>query len=278
MAHATHLARSGAFPRFTATLLTLALLGAAWAEAAFESPEFRFSVTIPGAWALSEEVDLDGDLTVLIGSPGGEVALIVGAGSLDTAFDAEERAAYEREGLDGVLDAIVIALIGPLPGMQVSDRQATHVAGADARRVTFASSELRGSLVALVDEDVLFLLAGVGHVSASELADQAYERMVDSFTRLPRDGQVAVNPLAPGDPLVGRYRGEHFDLVLQGGGGSYTGHVALGDERLDLRASGSAHQLEGSFDSAGTSFAFTAVLDGDTLTFVTDGVRHTLRR
>ena len=270
--------RPGASLKLTIALLALALTSPVLAETIFESPDFRFSVAIPSGWAQHEEFDVDGGLTVLIGSPDGAVALILGAGSLDATFDAEERAAYERDGLDGVLDVIVGALLGSLPEMQVTDRQQRQVAGFDARRVAFASPELAGSLLTFVDGDVLFLLASMGEVSASERAEHAQERMVASFTRFADAGQTAENPLLPSDALTGRYHGERFDLVLEGGGGRYTGYVTFGDQRFEVFARGSAEGLEGSFESVDGSFSFTAALDGDTLTFVTDGVEFTLRR
>ena len=218
------------------TLLVLALAGVGFAETAFGSVDIRFRITIPSDWPVHEEIDDDGNVSAMIGSPDGEVLLAVDAASFDTALDAERRAAYERQGLDAVLDYVASALIGSLPGMQVTSRHQTLVAGIDARSVEYASPELGGSLLVFADGDALFILANVSRLRGLERGRSAYDRMVASFTftRLAADDPASVNPLAPSDPLFGVFRGDSF---------AFTATLSAGD--MTFSTDGVRHTLRG---------------------------------
>jgi hypothetical protein len=85
------------------------------------------------------------------------------------------------------------------------------------------------------------------------------------------------NPLAR-DPWAGTYAGAELKVTLERKDGGYTGTIVLGDQRLPLTARLAGATLEGTFESQGHPFAFTATLDGATLVLVTGGATHRVPR
>ena len=67
-------------------------------------------------------------------------------------------------------------------------------------------------------------------------------------------------------------------LNLVGAGQAYTGTVSLGNRTFPLSAREKAGVLEGRFSSGELQFEFKAAVEGDGLTFTTDGTAYSLSR
>ena len=103
----------------------------------------------------------------------------------------------------------------------------------------------------------------------------------------PVAGPVGPGPVGPapvgGNPLAKKtYAGTFTDgkltLELAPGGDGYAGTIALGENKFPATASGGAAGLAGSFAAGNDSYKFTATLDGDTVTLISDGTTYTLKR
>lgn len=87
------------------------------------------------------------------------------------------------------------------------------------------------------------------------------------------------NPLAaPSDPLLGTFAGDGLQVRVSGAEGGYQGELTLAGQVYPFEASAIAGRLEGSFTSGSSSFAFTAVLVGDTLTLTSGGASYVTLR
>jgi hypothetical protein len=78
--------------------------------------------------------------------------------------------------------------------------------------------------------------------------------------------------------LAGLYRGDELAVDVGGDAGHYTGTITRGDKTFPFTAHGDENKFSGSFQAAGASFDFTAILDGDTLTLTSDGNSYTMKR
>lgn len=89
------------------------------------------------------------------------------------------------------------------------------------------------------------------------------------------------NPLAPHGPppFVGAYKGDDLSIDLTGGEGDrYTGTMTLKDKKFPVTAHAEGNRLLGTFQSGGTSFDFSATIEGDTLKLTSGGSDYTMRR
>jgi len=96
----------------------------------------------------------------------------------------------------------------------------------------------------------------------------------------PSNPLAPTNPLAPiADPWLGAYEGDGLRITIAADAGGYAGELALGAQRFPFRATATpAGRLEGSFESGGAAFPFTADLNGDVLTLATGGASYVTRR
>lgn len=83
---------------------------------------------------------------------------------------------------------------------------------------------------------------------------------------------------AADDPFAGTFLGDAFRLELQGENGRYTGRIFYGEQVFLVTAQGANNTLSGTFEANGNRFAFSAQLEGDTLTFATGERIHKLTR
>ena len=85
------------------------------------------------------------------------------------------------------------------------------------------------------------------------------------------------NPLAA-DRWSGTYQSAELQVELAKNAGQYAGKVIFNGQTLPLTATVKDNGLEGVFALGEQKFAFRAEGGGDTLTFVTDGVRYVLQK
>jgi hypothetical protein len=69
-----------------------------------------------------------------------------------------------------------------------------------------------------------------------------------------------------------------LSVDLAGEEAHYTGTMAIHDKTFPLIAHAEGNKLIGTFQASGSSFSFTANLDGDTLTLVSDGNTYVMKR
>ncbi|HEY2587611.1 MAG TPA: hypothetical protein VGI81_17830 [Tepidisphaeraceae bacterium] len=89
------------------------------------------------------------------------------------------------------------------------------------------------------------------------------------------------NPLAPHGPpsFAGAFKGDELSIDLTGGAGDrYTGTLTLKDKKFPVTAHAEDNRLMGTFQSGGSSFDFSATLDGDGLKLTSGGSDYTMRR
>jgi hypothetical protein len=85
--------------------------------------------------------------------------------------------------------------------------------------------------------------------------------------------------LLAAEPPSGSYVGDRLSVDLSSGAGRYTGTIHLGAADFPMKATADAGgQLTGTFASDGKSYNFTASLQGDVLTLVSDGATYTMKR
>lgn len=78
---------------------------------------------------------------------------------------------------------------------------------------------------------------------------------------------------------AGQFTSDALTLRLNpAGGGGYTGEIHFKDKTYPVHARGSAGSLQGTFDSGGDAFPFTASFDNGTLTLATGGASYRLQR
>ncbi len=96
----------------------------------------------------------------------------------------------------------------------------------------------------------------------------------------PATAPVAAEPPAAGDAygLAGSYQGGGMTVELVGDRVRYTGTLALGDKKFPLVAAADGNKLNGTFESEGAKFKFTALVDGAKMTLSSDGTTYTLTR
>lgn len=93
-------------------------------------------------------------------------------------------------------------------------------------------------------------------------------------THLP-PAEAATNTASP---FTGSYQGGGITVELAGVAARYNGTLALKEKKFPLVASAVGNKLTGTFESEGTKFTFTALLDGATLFLSSEGTTYTLRR
>jgi hypothetical protein len=92
-------------------------------------------------------------------------------------------------------------------------------------------------------------------------------------------GGGGANPLAkPATPFAGTFSDGKLTLDLTGMDGAYAGTIALGGSKFPANAKAGGKGLEGNFWAGNDKYDFTATLDGDTVTLVSDGTTYTLKR
>ncbi len=127
----------------------------------------------------------------------------------------------------------------------------------------------------------LFEIDGVGNPiveSAIELIlsrDEAAATLPSPFRSQPSP-QAA--PAAQHDPLIGTFVDERLTLRVRAEGGGYAAEIDSGGQTYLLQAGPGDGGLTGRFVSGGQTYAFTAVLEGDTVVFVTAGTTYRLQR
>ncbi|MBM3241284.1 hypothetical protein FJZ31_33800 [Candidatus Poribacteria bacterium] len=88
----------------------------------------------------------------------------------------------------------------------------------------------------------------------------------------------AANPLAVTDPYVGTFKNDRITIEFRHADGQYTGIIHFSGHQFPATARESEGLLQGTFQSQGQNFAFTATLKGTTLTFTTGGATYTLEK
>jgi hypothetical protein len=78
--------------------------------------------------------------------------------------------------------------------------------------------------------------------------------------------------------FVGKFSNGDLTVELTGNSDGYTGAITLADQKYPATANGVAQRINGTFVAGGNSLAFTATLQGDTLTLVSGGATYTLKR
>lgn len=93
-------------------------------------------------------------------------------------------------------------------------------------------------------------------------------------------GLCAVDTLAAGAsaPYAGTFSGEGMRIELVAQGNAYTGTIHFNGQDFPVKAEEAGGRLEGSFEHQGASFPFTAMLQGRSLTFTTEGTSYRLKR
>ena len=95
----------------------------------------------------------------------------------------------------------------------------------------------------------------------------------------PASAPPADNPLARHvTTFAGSYKGDELAVDLAGEEGHYTGTMTFHDKTFPLTAHAEGNKLDGTFQASGSSFHFTANLDGNTLTLLSDGNTYVMKR
>lgn len=91
----------------------------------------------------------------------------------------------------------------------------------------------------------------------------------------------AQNPLAqkPIDPFVGTFSGQGLTLSLQATGGKYSGTFNFSGQTFPVAAQKKGgSSIEGTFESGGTEFSFSATLENNVMKLSTEGTQYTLKK
>lgn len=281
--------------RFLAALFAVLAVAAAQAQETETLLGEGYRFEVPRGWPIEEQID-GTSLVYFVSSPGGEGGLIAAVAPLD----GEERAAYEAEGLPGLV-GLSTALIAELPGVQRGESTPTTVAGAPAMGFPFGGGELSGRFVYLVADGHIYVLGSVADASGAQLIGDALDRTIASFVLASTGGAgsaggaVPANPLGGnplgGNPLgggganplaapafAGTFAGDGVTLTLERGGDGYVGSLTYRGQTYPVTArESSSDALTGAFVSGADSFAFELVRSGDQLTLTTGSTRFTLR-
>ncbi len=83
---------------------------------------------------------------------------------------------------------------------------------------------------------------------------------------------------AQGDPYVGTFGNDVLVLQLQAAQGGYRGVAVVQGQQFPVTARQTMNGLEGSYSAQGTTYPWTAVLQGDLLVMYIDGQTLQLRR
>jgi hypothetical protein len=94
----------------------------------------------------------------------------------------------------------------------------------------------------------------------------------------PAHAAASDNPLLAADPFVGTFAGDEIKVVIKSVEGELTGQIHRGGRAFPLTIQRAANGVTGSLVSGDKSFAFTAVIEGDTMTFTTGGQPFKLTR
>jgi hypothetical protein len=89
---------------------------------------------------------------------------------------------------------------------------------------------------------------------------------------------AGVNPLAPPPSFTGKFANDTLTLDGSDSNGDFQGSIQLGQTKYPAKARVNGQSLNGTFDAGGSSFPFTATLDGDTVSVVSGGKTYTLKR
>jgi len=82
----------------------------------------------------------------------------------------------------------------------------------------------------------------------------------------------------PASGFSGTYKGDQIVITLSGDGPQLTGSIEVGGKKYPLAAAATGSRLAGTFKADGGTFKFTAVLNGSTLRFETDGTTYLCQR
>jgi hypothetical protein len=80
------------------------------------------------------------------------------------------------------------------------------------------------------------------------------------------------------DPYVGSFRDAQIAVVLEGGGGRYTGHIEANGQSYPVQLEASGQELVGSFQAGHDRFDVRIALQGETLVVRTGGATYLLER
>jgi hypothetical protein len=89
---------------------------------------------------------------------------------------------------------------------------------------------------------------------------------------------ASANPLAAADPYIGSFKSDQIQIEFNGSGGAYRGNIHFGGQRFPFEARKVGQAIQGTFQSQGTPFEFTASLNGTKLTFSTGGTIYALEK
>jgi hypothetical protein len=90
---------------------------------------------------------------------------------------------------------------------------------------------------------------------------------------------AAVNPLAPAPAgFTGKFANDSLTLDGSDSNGDYQGSITLGQNKFPAKAKINGQSLDGTFEANGTSFPFTATVNGDSVSLVSGGKTYALKR
>ena len=262
--------------------LAALLLGVAAAQpqlTAYESASLAYRISYPSGWTF--DATPDGDY-LFIEPPEGSEAY----GRVVIEVFVEE---LWHETLDAAIDELLDELREGFSSLHVLARSPMIGLGAAANLIDVRGSDATG-------QDIIFRIALALHegrvyglvleaVSTEFAASEPlFDEMLATFTLLDR-----AEPVSSGSfDFKGRFLNDELMLTLEPSsiGGSapgvspFQGTLRYGGQDFPVTATHDARDrhLEGTFESAGSRFAFTTALSGDTLTFTTGGVDFELLR
>jgi len=89
-------------------------------------------------------------------------------------------------------------------------------------------------------------------------------------------GTESQNPLVLADPFNGIFEGDGLKLSLKKGGSSYSGSLEFRGNSYPVTAIKKANGLQGNFKAGDKSFSFSAAIENNKLTLVSDGAIYVL--
>lgn len=262
--------------------VALLLLGMVAAQAqltTYENTGLGYRIGFPSDWVVED-------------SPDGDDFLV----RPREGSDAYGRVAIEffvgepwGDSLEEAVDDLLFELLEELPDLQVLRRVAILGLGAAATSFDVRGSDWMGDDVTL--RVVVALQGEYLYALFLEAVSEDFAAYLPLFEQvqasLALHGAPGPGPVAPAT-YAGTFESDQLTLVLErsAAGGMPPGVQALegtlrfGDQEFPVVATLDAREphLAGSFASAGSHFAFTATLVGDTLTFVTGGASYVLHR
>lgn len=288
---AKHLDHQGTFERMAASFAYVS-------TASYVDEVYGFRLDYPLGWRLDERPGLERSLlkgtTRLVERDGVSVRATsypeVRSVAIFNADAAVILHAYPLADVPGDTPSewsslMIEALRAELGDFELLGIEAAQVADLPASAITFSGLDpysetlVTGTTFVFVTRSHLYTLTFEAPSALHADYRTDFEAMRASVAMLSElEREPAICCALPPDPFEGGFASEALTLTLQGDNGHYTGQLVFGDQTFPVTAQVRDGRLSGSFESEGTAFAFTASLEGATLTFVTDGTSYVLQK